>query len=201
MLTTFSEHIAKWWTTKGERVEESFAYEGDKYYDIHVDPKDERMKDPEYVKLLAAEKLLYGAVCLKRFKPPIFILVVGNQVAIMHDKNQEQTLPMGRNLRVMQRVFLRPDMVKTPKFRKLKRMNQVKNVLVQMQHSGVRTVTWFFGERGELAESFDLRTILSLFDPEKAMAHGHETGNPKLDVFEPAPDPARRDTVVQPVQA
>lgn len=197
-MLTFSPPIVAWWDKFGFKAALRYTIDALDYWEIDVPPDNEHMKDEEYLKLIEGEKAAYMAVLYRRFRPPMFTVESRHRIAVTMNKAGENCLALARDKRTLQKVFLRPDKGQVPRFKHLKRPNQIRNVLKQMHQGGIKQILWFFGDNGENAEAFSVRMALSFFDP----AAAQETHGVKAhEHVEPAHEVAQRNAEVQPVQA
>jgi len=196
-VLTFSPSIVEWWQKRGIMAALRYQIDGLDYWEIEVPLDHEDLKSEEYKKLIEAEKAAYMAVLYRRFRPPVFTVESRHRIAITVNKAGENCLAMARDKKTLREVFLRPDKGQVPKFRHLKRPNQIRNVLKAMDAGGIKQILWFFGDHGENAEAFNIRTVLLLFGLSAAQETHGVTAHERV---EPAIEVAQRDADVQSVQ-
>lgn len=196
-MLTFSKPIVDWWEKRGLTAVLKYQIEGLNYWEIAVPPDHEDLESEEYKKLQEAAKVAYMAIVYQRFRPPIFAVESRHRIAVTTNKDGENCLPLARNKKTLREVFLRPNKGQVPKFKHLKRPNQIRNVLKQMDAGGVKQILWFFGDHGENAETFSVKLVLSLHDL-NAIRETHGVTHKRI---EPAVRVAQRNVEVQPVQA
>lgn len=197
-MLTFSTSIVEWWQKRGIMAALRYQIDGLDYWEIDVPPEHEDLKSEEYKKLIEAEKAAYMAVLYRRFRPPMFAVESRHRIAVTVNKAGENCLPLARDKKTLREVFLRPDKNQVPKFKHLKRPNQIRNVLKQMDADGIKQILWFFGDHGENAEAFNIRTVLALYGLNATQETHGVTAHERV---EPATEVAHRDAEVQPVQA
>jgi hypothetical protein len=189
---THSAKIIKWWTEQGLEPTFEFRADGFDYWRIPVPAGDERLNDPALQALTREMLAAYDKVLQARFAAPLYVPELRHQVAMCKNKEGRYAVPISRSLYALQKVFLGPNNDK-PIFRKLKRNNQVWNLLEDALKEGINSVLYFVDSEGRQAENFLLHMVLEALNVE-------EFRGPNIRIVQPLSDLAPGDQGVPEVQ-
>lgn len=179
------EKMIEWWKKLGVEPIFEFRADGFDYYKIPVADNDERMKDPDYQAMVREMMGQYDQVLRLRFTPVLYVPEMKHKYALCKNKEGKYAVPISRSLYALQQVFLGPNNDK-PVFRKLKRNNQVWNLIRQAAEEGVEHILYFVDSQGRQAENFLLPMVKEALDVE-------EFRGPNIRLVKPDGTPASGD--------
>jgi hypothetical protein len=192
MIVTFKQETADFWKEEGFEPELQFEADGYKYWAIEVPPDNKMLTSPEYLALILEEQRDYPEMIRTRFKPPVFVVMMGKRIAMtpadMKDESGQSpmVMPISRDLPLLRSIFTKPERKQTPKYLKLKRPNQIVNAMREVRQFGVASVACYMTDN--IVETFLIDTIAPIIKPRV-----------QLIGSEPDGEVARGDEEVQPV--
>jgi len=161
-----SEEIVKWWEGQGAETSFEFRADGFDYWKVLIPDGDPRMNDPAHQALTHKMLKNYDQVLHVRFAATLYTPEMKHRCTLCKNKEGQLAVPISRSLSALQRVFLAENREK-PVFRKLKRNNQVWNLLEDASKEGVRHILYFIDSEGRQAENFLLHMVLEALNVEK----------------------------------
>lgn len=195
MIVTFQQETLDFWKEQGFEGEFQYDAEGYKFWAIDVPAEHKMLTSPEYLELIIKEQKAYPEMIRTRFKPPMYIVIMGKRVAMTptQQEGQPMAMPIAKDLPLLRSIFLKPERDQKPKFMKLKRPNQIVNAMREVRQFGVQLVAYYMTE--DKVETFKIDTIAPIIKP-RVQLIGADIGDIAQEDDEVQPVPPEED--VQP---
>jgi len=147
MITTFSKPIIEFWAEKKVPLRPAFSIDDVQYWQIDVDPKDERMKDPTYVMLATQAKLLYPHILWHRLRMPLFTVTqhgIWVTTMIGKDTGQEKAaFPLATKRVLLERAYKGPGINDDVRFKQVLSKDRMVKMLESALAQGLQSVALF----------------------------------------------------------
>ena len=195
MIVTFQQETLDFWKEQGFDGEFQYDAEGYEFWAIDVPAEHKMLTSPEYLELILKEQKAYPEMIRTRFKPPMYIVIMDNRVAMTptQQEGQPMAMPIAKDLPLLRSIFLKPERNQQPKFMKLKRPNQIVNAMREVRQFGVQLVAYYMTD--DKVETFKIDTIAPIIKP-RVQLIGADVGETAPEDEEVQPVPTEED--VQP---
>jgi len=190
---THSKDIVDWWATQGVEATYQYNADGIDYWKVPIEAMDKRLMNPALLSLMRQSIREFPKMMRIRFAPPLWVPELKRVVALCKNKEGHLSVPVSRHLYALQRSFLVNQKGDKPKFRALKRWNQVLNVLRDAQKDNIKYILYFIDLNATQAESHLLDTVLRVLTEEVKF-------EPDLRIVEPSESSTLGDCGVPEVQ-
>lgn len=190
---THSKDIVDWWSKQGVEAKYQYNADGIDYWQVPIEAQDRRLMNPELLAIMRQSIREFPKMMRIRFAPPLWVPELKRVVALCKNKEGHLSVPVSRHLYALQRSFLVNQKGDKPKFRALKRWNQVLNVLRDAQKDDIKYILYFIDLNATQAESHLLDTVLRVLTEEVKF-------EPDLRIIESPEPPTLRDHSMSEVQ-